>query len=277
MKDLKSFSIILALALHMIFYSCETTSTSYTGSSLDSTQIQQVIIWAEHNNDSISYTDVEGLVTSNSMRTLELDYIKLEDTKYINYIHQGNYLSFSDFRIYSPPETINIEAKTSQGTLTGQTTLPQSPNNITTNISDTIGLNDSLQISWAEGQAEDYNIIAGYYYTIDKDTAEGIMTKNTTIDTVVHSNSITLSSDKFQYNGILYDLNIKSINTPGEKEGEQGFMEIVAGKGEGYIYYLSDEINIAKNIIVGSGAPNQKLAKQTVAIETKNRIMNSLK
>ena len=119
-------------------------------------------------------------------------------------------------------ENIDIEVKTSIGTLSGSIANPDTISNIAFNPALPIQPNQQLTVTWDKGNVQYYRFT--------------LFSRRSYLNEIVTTNKITIPASQFQSNGT-YQLAICGVNGPVPQEGAEGNM---GGVGAGFLYFTNN-------------------------------------
>ncbi len=256
MRHLKIFFLTI-LFISLINLNCKDETTSSNGSGTTTQQI--VTVWANYNIISTAqnravHADsanvyISGVVRADPIPTFE--YYKAGGQMFsgdsLFWYNQG-YISFGDWnlRITENLDPLTVEVKTSQGTVSGTITVPDTIDTAFVNHPDTLPIGQSLIVSWSGSGADFYNLYL-YYEWIDNQGYWHYEYENE----VVKNSPYTFPANTFPYNGIISYIGIRAMNGPFPQPGANGNM---TGNGTGFLYYDNDRFYTFNSIVVGTGS-----------------------
>ena len=281
MGKLQTFIMIVTL-LFFFSFNCDNATD---GDNVIDTVSQISFIYAVYSNASlrtpkqeINYlesTYAYGVIFANPIPGFE--YIKLGDISFSGsqyYKYYPGYLMFGmvdggeEIVITSNLNPLNTELKTSLGTLNGTISLPDSVENLTLNVVDTLPLNQPLTISWNNGSADFYEIFFDYSWN------DSMIYDYVYVDTFITDNSITFPGSLFSHNGNIYFISVTSINGPPPGAGVEGNM---TGDGSGFLYYInSSESAYFNDIVVGTGSSGRKERQPLTKADKRDRFRGKI-
>lgn len=284
-------TILLTLIVGIAFFGCE--GDDPTGSNGDASQI--MFVYAEHDNyfwdendDKVflENTSVGGVVFGDPMP--EFVHLKLNETFfsgdnyseiYPGYISFGNFDNDEQTMITSNFSPLDVEVKTTIGTVNGTISLPDTITILTLSEYDTLQLGESFTVTWSGSNADFYSVYCDYEWRDENGNwhYEGL-------DDFVTGNTITYPGSIFTHNGEIYYIRVQPMNGPLPEEGTAGNM---SGDGRGFLYYMVDRIRYEDgDIIVGSGMydgmartssnePSDQLIQERVRKQIENKILGN--
>lgn len=274
---------ILTMIITLLFFISFNCDNATDGDNVIDSVSQITFIYAVYDNDSLTIpkqeinylgsTYVYGVIFGNPIPGFE--YIKLGDKSFSGspyYKYYPGYLMFGmvsggeEIVITSNLNPLNTELKTSFGTLSNTISLPDSVENLTLNVVDTLPLNQPLTISWNNGSADFYEVILDYSWN-DSMTYDYVY-----IDTFITDNSITFPGTLFSHNGNIYFNSVTSINGPLPGAGVEGNM---SGDGSGFLYYISPSAYF-NYIVVGTGSSDRAERMSLTKAERQDRFRGKI-
>jgi hypothetical protein len=151
-------------------------------------------------------------------------------------------LSFGPCHFDSEPDPIAISVRTSLGNVSGAVHVPEVLTAIELSEEDTLGIGESLTMSWP-GHEADF-----YWITLRYDWGSG----STDIDTLASGASVTFDGSLFYRDGEIRNVMVQPHNGPVPRPGAVGNM---CGVGSGYLYCAGDGFFYDGTIQVGAGVP----------------------
>ncbi|MDP8207778.1 MAG: hypothetical protein P9L92_14010 [Candidatus Electryonea clarkiae] len=271
----QTLTILLALFAVISFYGCGKDNP--TGNS----EKQVMFVYANHYSSYLDdqtgervnegRTNAWGVV--HSVQIPEFESIKLGETVFSGdewYEFYPGYLyikyrgdDYSNARITSDYNPLDVEVKTSLGRVKGRISLPDTLTTLTLSEYDTLQLGESFTISWSGSNAEFYEV--SYLYSWPDE--DGIYNWEDMFEFVTE-NSITFPGSMFSHDGRIYGVGVQPMNGPLPKGGAVGNM---SGEGSGFLYYMNEGTYYeGDDIIIGSGV-GEDMAKMS-SNEQKKRV-----
>ncbi len=143
--------------------------------------------------------------------------------------------------IHSGLDPVEVVLATSAGEVSGVQQLPEAVTQLQFSEAETLQLGEPLTVSWIEGAADLYHLYVVYEWG-DR--------QYTFIDTLVSGSSVTLDGSFFIHDGIIWEVEVETMNGPMPRPGATGNM---SGYGTGYLYYSREWESIQAEIQVGEG------------------------
>lgn len=283
----KTITILLTLIVGITFFCCEEDPT---GSNGDDSQF--MFVYANHNNyywdDNyenriyVDNTSASCIIHGNPFP--DFTYFKLGETKfsgddYLD-IYPG-YLSINgyenDLRITSNLNPLDVEVKTSFGTVIGNISLPDTITTLGLSETSNLPLGSPITVSWSGSNADFYSV------TINYEWSQNDNYHSEYLDKFVSGNSVTYDGTIFSYNGVIDYIRVQPMNGPIPEKGSESNM---SGDGSGFLYYMVKTIyNEGDDIIVGSGngrlgrystnEPNEQADQERIREKIENRILGN--
>ena len=281
----KTITIILTLIVGITFFGCE--GDDPTGSNVVDSQF--MFVYANHNNYYWDEYENQIFVDNTSAWCIihgnpfpDLTYFKLGETKFSGDDYMDVYPGYlsvngndNDLRITSNLNPLDVEVKTSLGTVNGTVSLPDTITALTLSEYDTLQLGESFTISWSGSNADFYAVSFEYEWR----DANGNWHYEY-LDEFVTGNSITYAGSIFSHNGEIDYIRVQPMNGPLPEEGIAGNM---SGDGSGFLYYMVDGVYEYSEITVGSGmyggmarTSSNKLNEQVIQERIRERIENKI-
>ena len=170
-----------------------------------------------------SALSISGKVVADTLPSIE--FVTVNDTTYM--VESGLEIGEKTFSIIFDKEVssisnIDIEVKTSIGTMYGSIAKPDSISNISFNPALPIQSNQKLTVMWEKSNPQYYHYMLFSRYNY--------------FDEITKTNKIELPAIQFSSNGT-YQLVIYGVNGPVPQEGAEGNMK---GDGVGFLYFRND-------------------------------------
>ncbi len=280
MKHLKIFFLVI-LFFSLINFNCEEETTSSNGGG--TTRQQIVTVWA---NYKIIYTANEQKVLADSANAYISGVVFADPIPTFEYYKAGGkifnadtsfrysngYLGFGQYGevITEHLDPLTVEVKTSQGTVSGTITVPDTIDTAFVNHPDILPIGQSLIVSWSGSGADFYSLYYNYEW-IDNQGYWHYEYENE----VVQNPPYTFPTNTFPYNGIIYFIDIQSMNGPIPQPGSKGNM---TGNGTGFLYYDNGRSYTINSIVVGTGSStlpkmmDRKPDKQKIKLRMRKKI-----
>ena len=236
----------------------------------------------EYNSVYIENTQAYGLVLSDPLPGFT--HIKLNETVFsgddyseisYGYTYFGN--NDSTIMITSNFTPLDVEVKTSQGTLNGIISLPDTIMTLGLSETGNLPLSAPFTISWAGSNADFYYVAFDYDYKDENDNWQYEY-----FEEMTSGNSFTFPGSIFSHNGEINWIRVQPINGTIPQEGAEGNM---SGDGSGFLYYWANTFRYeGDDIIVGSGTsgrisntstlhPSEQELKLRIRKKIENRIL----
>jgi len=138
-------------------------------------------------------------------------------------------------KINSRFNELDIQIETTNGTISGVISLPDTVNEII--YPDTMDIDKSAKIEWIGSEA-DFYYVYWYYYYPGRGTSDG---------SYIASNSIEIDSSLFPHDGYVW-FEITPVNGPFDDENAN-----FIGDGYGFVYYENKRFKMDKLIVIGNG------------------------
>lgn len=274
---MKKSLIILTIFTIFMLLGCEESSTESESES------QIMFVYAYHSNSywdnetdeevEIENTQAWGVVFADPIPSF--DYLKLGNEISNWHEYYPGYIAFGeDLRITNNFHPINVEVKTSAGTVKGNISLQDTIDSINLSTYESLDLGESFTISWTGSNADFYLVYCDYEWKDNNGTWH-----YTDLDTFVTGNSVTYPGTIFIHNGEIDYIRVYPYNGPLPKEGAIGNM---TGDGSGFLYYerSSESGRYTEDIVVGTGF-NKVLGKYSSPKysikEIRNRTIKNIK
>lgn len=161
---------------------------------------------------------------------------------------------------------MNIEVRTSYGSLIGDIPLPDSIDSIIVNCGDTLAHGESLVIHLPDTGADFYDVSVSYWW---RDTLNNW--QHLDLDTFVNNDSVVFDDSFFTHYGDIF-LQVNPINGPMPCAGTEGNM---SGNGSGYLYYSNIAGSARMYITSGYGVSsrtNEKLIPPCKMLNERDRL-----
>jgi len=288
----KKITIILALIVGIAFFGCEEDPT---GSNGDASQIMFVYAehdnyyWDEQNDEEVYQENTTGWGVVFGDPLPEFTHLKLGETVFSGDEYSSVYPGYIGIGIGENDEEramitsnfnpLDVEVKTSLGTVNGTVSLPDTITAVTLSEYDTLQLGESFTVSWTGSNAEVYSVTIEYQWVDENDNWHYEW-----LDEFVTGNSIAYAGSIFSHNGEIGYIRVQPMNGPLPEEGAIGNM---SGDGSGFLYYISDSIYYeGGDIVVGSGMyggmartssskPNEQVIQERIREKIENKILGN--
>lgn len=202
--------------------------------------------------------------------------VAVNDCEYsgLDYWHYDHgFISFGshdeDIVVYSELDSLDVVVRTSAGTIAGQVSLPSEIMQLELSESETLGLGESLTISWPPDDADFCYVEfcyeranSGYEY----------------VETTVAGNTLIIYGSFFHSDGMIWYVSVWPVNGPEPQTGSTGNM---FGYGSGYLYYsrsgytVSDPIQVGDGLGLGCPAPRSQDPELT-SVKVRQRLQRLL-
>jgi len=232
------------------------------------------LYWDRDSNIFVETESTSGWGVLLTDSTPTFDYFKMgsesfSDSGYVKFY--DGYISFGDYDfdgnaiITSDLNPLNIEVKTSLGTISGSINFPDEIESITLSQSDTLEIGEPLTISWTGSNANFYNVSYSYRWK-DKNGKLGTTYFNEFTSDIL----MTLPGSLFDNDGEIIFLYVIPQNGPSPTDNEIGNM---SGDGSGFLYYSIDGTRYnGENIVVGLGTGTGNLSQSSFEILAKEQL-----
>lgn len=287
----QTITILLTLIVGIMFFGCE--GDDPTGSNGDASQIMFVYAyhdnyyWDEETDEEVyqENTTAGGVVFGDPLPAFV--HLKLGETvfsgessstTYPGYVGFGNFENDENAMITSNFTPLAVEVKTSLGTVNGTVSLPDTITALTLSEYDTLQLGESFTITWSGSNADFYSVDCDYEWVDENGNWHWEDLRE-----FVAGNSITYAGSIFSHNGEIDYIRVQPMNGPLPEEGAVGNM---SGDGNGFLYYIADDLYVDGDIIVGSGMyggmartysnkPNEQVIQDRIRETIENKILGN--
>jgi len=277
----KIILIFILLIISVLLIQCEDSATNSFNSD------QSVLMWIEHNNTYRSYNEsgeYEGMKNGDCIRVnLTVHSDPVADLKSVvlngdivvneadsNYNYPGEITFWNNYidttEITSGFDKININIETSIGKIEGEVSLPDTI--VSVPLPDTLGLGETLTITWEGSNADYYNARCYYSYPLEENSSSG-----KSFGGYMRDNSLTIDGSNFTHDGHIR-LYILPINGPFPEEGAKANL---SGDGYGFVVYENTHFELDEPIPVGKGYLSEFSSIKKSSFDIKNEIHDELK